>query len=162
MFQKKSCFEFKMFEYKPSCETKFWRIAMLRNQTVPTKALHMFRIQNVSKKVLFRIQNVWVQVFLWNQISEEKSCCKTKLCQEKFKFEKFCWQSEDRCVCVYIYIYCIYISNSKKKKMTPRFRFREVTRLQRNVLEYFPKHSFCVTPRTRGVGTVQPFLSRLE
>ena len=55
---------------------KLWRKVLLRNQTPPTK-------------VLFWIENVWMKVLMWNQISQENSCCKTKLHQQNpcFKFK---------------------------------------------------------------------------
>ena len=55
---------------------KLWRKVLLRNQTPPTK-------------VLFRIQNVWMKVLIWN--NRQKACCENKLFQQKlcFKFNIF-------------------------------------------------------------------------
>ena len=39
------------------------------------------------KKAFFQIENAQVTVLLLNQISKEKSCSKTKLCQQKPSFE---------------------------------------------------------------------------
>ena len=55
---------------------------LLWKQTLPTKAL-------------FQIQIFWIKVLLWHPIFQEKSCFKTKLCQEIpcFEFKMFEWKS---------------------------------------------------------------------
>ena len=59
-------------DVKPNLSRKF----LLQNQTPPTK-------------VLFRIQNVWMKVLIWN--NRQKACCENKLFQQKlcFKFKIF-------------------------------------------------------------------------